>query len=91
MAKARELGSAGILDVVEKAGLRGRGGAGFPAGFKWRAAAKETSPVKYVVANADEGDAGTFIDRMLIEGDPHSLIEGMLIAAEAIGGTYGHV
>ena len=91
LAKAREIGSAGILDVVEKAGLRGRGGAGFPAGFKWRAAAKETSPIKYVVANADEGDAGTFIDRMLIEGDPHSLIEGMLIAAEAIGATYGHV
>ncbi|HJN82068.1 MAG TPA: NADH-ubiquinone oxidoreductase-F iron-sulfur binding region domain-containing protein, partial [Verrucomicrobiota bacterium] len=77
--------------AVEKAGLRGRGGAGFPAHFKWRAAAKETSPVKYVVANADEGDAGTFIDRMLIEGDPHALIEGMLITAEAIGATYGHV
>lgn len=91
LAKARELGSAGILDAVEKAGLRGRGGAGFPAHFKWRAAAKETSPVKYVVANADEGDAGTFIDRMLIEGDPHALIEGMLITAEAIGATYGHV
>ena len=76
---------------MEQAGLRGRGGAGFPAHFKWRAAAKEESPVKYVVANADEGDAGTFIDRMLIEGDPHALIEGMLITAEAIGATYGHV
>jgi formate dehydrogenase iron-sulfur subunit len=71
--------------------LRGRGGAGFPAHFKWRAAAKETSEVKYVVANADEGDAGTFIDRMIIEGDPHALIEGILITAEAIGATYGHV
>ena len=91
LAKARELGSDGILKAVEQAGLRGRGGAGFPAHFKWRAAAKEESPVKYVVANADEGDAGTFIDRMLIEGDPHALIEGMLITAEAIGATYGHV
>jgi len=91
LAKARELGSEGILKAVEQAGLRGRGGAGFPAHFKWRAAAKEKSPVKYVVANADEGDAGTFIDRMLIEGDPHALIEGMLITAEAIGATYGHV
>jgi len=90
-AKARELGSAGILDAMEQAALRGRGGAGFPAHFKWRAAAREISRVKYVVANADEGDAGTFIDRMLIEGDPHSLIEGMLIAAEAVGATYGHV
>ncbi len=91
LAKARELGSEGILEAVEKAGLRGRGGAGFPAHFKWRAAAKETSEVKYVVANADEGDAGTFIDRMIIEGDPHALIEGILITAEAIGATYGHV
>ncbi len=91
LAKARELGSEGILTAVEAAGLRGRGGAGFPAGFKWRAAAAESSTVKYVVANADEGDAGTFIDRMLIEGDPHALIEGMIIAAEAVGATYGHV
>ncbi len=91
LAKARELGSEGILAAVEAAGLRGRGGAGFPAGFKWRAAAAESSPIKYVVANADEGDAGTFIDRMLIEGDPHALIEGMLIVAEAVGATYGHV
>jgi len=91
LAKARELGSTGILDAVEQAALRGRGGAGFPTHFKWRAAARENSPVKYVVANADEGDAGTFIDRMLIEGDPHSLIEGMIITAEAIGATYGHV
>jgi len=91
LAKARELGSEGILELIEKTGLRGRGGAGFPAHFKWRAAAKESSKVKYVVANADEGDAGTFIDRMIIEGDPHALIEGMLITAEAIGATYGHV
>ena len=91
LAKAREMGSEGILQLMEKVGLRGRGGAGFPAHFKWRAAAKEASEVKYVVANADEGDAGTFIDRMIIEGDPHALIEGMLITAEAIGATYGHV
>jgi len=91
LAKAREIGSEGILKSIEKAGLRGRGGAGFPAHFKWNAAAKENSLVKYVVANADEGDAGTFIDRMIIEGDPHALIEGMLIVAEAIGATYGHV
>jgi formate dehydrogenase iron-sulfur subunit len=89
--KARELGPEGILAAMELAGLRGRGGAGFPAHFKWRAAANERSEVKYVVANADEGDAGTFIDKMIIEGDPHALIEGMLITAEAIGATYGHV
>jgi formate dehydrogenase iron-sulfur subunit len=91
LTKAREMGSEGILAAMELAGLRGRGGAGFPAHFKWQVAAKETSKVKYVVANADEGDAGTFIDRMIIEGDPHALIEGMLITAEAIGATYGHV
>jgi formate dehydrogenase iron-sulfur subunit len=91
LTKARKIGNEGILKSIEKAGLRGRGGAGFPAHFKWNAAAKEQSKVKYVVANADEGDAGTFIDRMIIEGDPHALIEGMLIVAEAIGATYGHV
>ena len=91
LAKAREVGTQGILAEIEKAGLRGRGGAGFPTHFKWASAATEEDDVKYVVANADEGDAGTFIDRMIIEGDPHAMIEGMAICAEAIGARYGWV
>ena len=88
---AKEVGSQGILAELKKAGLRGRGGAGFPTHFKWASAATEENDVKYVVANADEGDAGTYIDRMIIEGDPHTLIEGMVICAEAIGARYGWV
>jgi formate dehydrogenase iron-sulfur subunit len=80
-----------VLDVLEKAGLRGRGGAGFPTHLKWEAASRERDPIKHVVANADEGDAGTFIDRMIMEGDPHSLIEGMVICAHTIGATDGWV
>ncbi len=89
--KAKEIGTREILNELEIAGLRGRGGAGFPTHFKWAAAAAEESDVKYVVANADEGDAGTFIDRMIIEGDPHALIEGMAICGSAIGARYGKV
>lgn len=88
---AKEIGSSRIINELKEAGLRGRGGAGFPTHFKWKAAADEHSSVKYVVANADEGDAGTFIDRMIMEGDPHLLIEGMLICAETIGATHGWV
>ncbi len=89
--KARQSGPEVVLTELHAAGLRGRGGAGFPTHFKWRAAMNEPDPVKHVVANADEGDAGTFIDRMLIEGDPHGLIEGMLICAEVIGARSGWV
>src|SRR5690606_12357537 len=83
--RARQIGSAQILDEVTRSGLRGRGGAGFPAGIKWQTVAKASAEQKYIVCNADEGDSGTFADRMLIEGDPYMLIEGMAIAGEAVG------
>ena len=88
---ARDGGAEFVLQELETAGLRGRGGAGFPTHFKWKSAMEQGDPIKHVVANADEGDAGPFIDRMLMEGDPHSLIEGMLICAETIGATQGWV
>lgn len=80
-----------ILDAVDQSGLRGRGGAGFPAGRKWRAAAREIGVPKYVVANADEGDAGAYIDRFLLEDDPHALIEGMVLCARAVGAVQGRI
>ncbi len=80
-----------ILAAVEASGLRGRGGAGFPTGRKWRAVATQPPGQKYVVANADEGDAGAYIDRYLMEDDPHALIEGMVIAGYAVGATKGYI
>lgn len=80
-----------ILAAVEASGLRGRGGAGFPAGRKWRAVASQPPGEKYVVANADEGDAGAYIDRYLMEDDPHALIEGMIVAAYAVGARQGYI
>jgi formate dehydrogenase iron-sulfur subunit len=80
-----------IVQQVLDAGLRGRGGAAFPAGIKWRTVAQTASKQKYVVCNADEGDSGTFADRMLLEGDPYLLIEGMAIAALAVGASKGFV
>ena len=80
-----------VLDAVERAGLRGRGGAGFPTGRKWRAAARQDATPKFIVANADEGDAGAFSDRFLMEDDPHALIEGMALAAHATGATRGWI
>ncbi|MEX8495650.1 formate dehydrogenase beta subunit [Sphaerotilus sp.] len=88
------LDRAAILHEVTHSGLRGRGGAAFPAGIKWKTVAHAaTAPgaIKYVVCNADEGDSGTFADRMLMEGDPYLLIEGMAIAALAVGATEGYV
>ena len=82
---------ADVIDTVTASGLRGRGGAGFPTGRKWAFAAKEDNPVKYVCCNADEGDPGAFMDRSLLEGDPHSLIEAMAIAGYAIGAHQGYV
>lgn len=79
------------IAVIEKSGLRGRGGGGFPTGFKWAAAAKEKSDEKYVVCNADEGDPGAFMDRAVLEGDPHSVIEAMIIAGYCIGAKNGIV
>ncbi len=89
--KARELGPAATIDLVLKSGLRGRGGAGFPTGIKWKTTADADGDRKYIVCNADEGDSGTFADRMLMEGDPFSLIEGMAIASFCVGATKGYV
>ncbi len=89
--RAIELGPLAILEEVTRSGLRGRGGAGFPAGIKWRGAAEAKGERKYIVCNADEGDSGTFADRMLMEGDPFLLIEGMAIAGIAAGATLGYV
>ena len=78
-----------IVDEVTESGLRGRGGAGFPAGIKWKTVLSTESDQKYICCNADEGDSGTFADRMLMEGDPFTLIEGMIIAGIAVGATQG--
>ena len=80
-----------ILDDVRISGLRGRGGAGFPAHIKWRTVADTTADRKYIVCNADEGDSGTFADRMILEGDPFLLIEGMSLAGKAVGATRGFI
>jgi len=80
-----------VIDLVKKSGLRGRGGAGFPAGLKWEHTKKSGASLKAVVCNGDEGDPGAFMDRALMEGDPHAVIEGMLINAYAIGAQYGYI
>jgi len=80
-----------IVDIVTKSGLRGRGGAGFPTGIKWKTVLSAAGDRKYIVCNADEGDSGTFADRMIMEGDPFVLIEGMVIAGLATGATKGYV
>jgi formate dehydrogenase iron-sulfur subunit len=91
LAKALSLGPDAIVEEVTQSGLRGRGGAGFPTGIKWRTVAQTQGPQKYIVCNADEGDSGTFADRMIMEGDPFVLIEGMAIAGIATGATKGYV
>ncbi len=88
---AIEIGGAATVKIVLDSGLRGRGGAGFPTGIKWRTVAGIEADQKYVVCNADEGDSGTFADRMLMEGDPFVLLEGMTIAGIATGATQGYV
>jgi NADH:ubiquinone oxidoreductase subunit F (NADH-binding)/Pyruvate/2-oxoacid:ferredoxin oxidoreductase delta subunit/(2Fe-2S) ferredoxin len=80
-----------IIEVIKASGLRGRGGAGFPTGMKWDMAIKAPGPKKYLICNADEGDPGAFMDRSVVEGNPHSVIEGMIIGAYAIGAPYGYV
>ncbi len=82
---------AAIVDVVTQSGLRGRGGAAFPTGIKWKTVLGTTAEQKYVVCNADEGDSGTFSDRMIMEGDPLVLVEGMTIAGVAVGATMGYI
>src|SRR5439155_6288038 len=89
--KAIELGREATVAQIAESGLRGRGGAGFPAGIKWKTVADTPGELKFVCCNADEGDSGTFADRMLLEGDPFCLIEGMTIAAYATGAGEGYV
>jgi len=86
-----EYSDVAICEEVLASGLRGRGGGGFPTGRKWGFARIETSPKKYIICNGDEGDPGAFMDRSVMEGNPHSVIEGMLIAAKAIGADEGYV
>ncbi|MEZ5445856.1 MAG: NADH-quinone oxidoreductase subunit NuoF [Gammaproteobacteria bacterium] len=88
---ALDMTGAGIVQAVTDSGLRGRGGAAFPTGIKWNTVLGATADQKYVVCNADEGDSGTFADRMIMEGDPFVLIEGMTIAGIAVGATRGYV
>ena len=85
------MGGAGIVEEVTQSGLRGRGGAAFPTGIKWKTVLGTTASQKYIACNADEGDSGTFSDRMTMEGDPFMLIEGMTIAGIAVGATMGYV
>ena len=82
---------ADVIDVIKRSGLRGRGGGGFPTGLKWEFASKQVSDVKYVVCNADEGDPGAFMDRSIMEGDPHSIVEAMCICGYSIGSSKGLV
>jgi len=89
--KALDVGPAATLDEVKTSGLRGRGGAAFPTAIKWQTVADAAGDQKYIACNADEGDSGTFSDRMLMEGDPFTLIEGMLIAGFAVGANKGYV
>ncbi len=89
--RALTMTPADVVEEVVSSGLRGRGGAGFPTGIKWRTVLNAPADQKYIVCNADEGDSGTYADRMLMEGDPFSLIEGMTIAGIAVGATQGYI
>jgi formate dehydrogenase iron-sulfur subunit len=89
--RARTLTPEQVVDEVTESGLRGRGGAGFPAGVKWKTVLGCEDKLKFVCCNADEGDSGTFADRMMLEGDPFALIEGMAIAAHAVGASEGYI
>jgi NADH:ubiquinone oxidoreductase, NADH-binding (51 kD) subunit len=92
MAKAlTEMTPEQIVQEILNSGLRGRGGAGFPTGLKWKFAAQSKGDVKYVLCNADEGDPGAFMDRSVLEADPHSVLEGMVIAAKAISSHHGYI
>ncbi|WP_338052314.1 NADH-quinone oxidoreductase subunit NuoF [Pumilibacter intestinalis] len=87
----KEMSPEEVIEVIKKSGLRGRGGGGFPTGTKWEFAHNSVSKVKYVVCNADEGDPGAFMDRSVLEGDPHTVIEAMMIAGYAIGAEQGYI
>ena len=89
--KALEIGADGIIEEIKKSGLRGRGGAGFPTYIKWQSARSSRSDEKYIVCNADEGDPGAFMDRAVLEGDPHRVLEGMMISGIAVGAQLGAI
>jgi NADH-quinone oxidoreductase subunit F len=91
LAKALEMKPQEIIDEIKRSGLRGRGGAGYPTGQKWQACRDAAGTPKYVICNADEGDPGAFVDRAILESDPHSVIEGMIIAGTAVGASRGYV
>ena len=91
LAKALEMEPTDIIEEIKKSGLRGRGGGGFPTGRKWEAGYNAKGDVKYVVCNADEGDPGAFMDRSIIEGDPHAVLEGIIIAGITIGAKLGYI
>ena len=92
LAKAlEEMTPRDVVEEIKKSGLRGRGGAGYPTGLKWELVAKQTTPTKYIVCNADEGDPGAFMDRSVLEGDPHRVLEGMAIAGYAVGAQQGYI
>jgi bidirectional [NiFe] hydrogenase diaphorase subunit len=87
----REMSPTEVIDAVTRSGLRGRGGAGYPTGLKWGMVAKNQAPHKFIVCNADEGDPGAFMDRSVLESDPHRVLEGMAIAAFAVGADQGYI
>jgi NADH-quinone oxidoreductase subunit F len=91
LARALEMTPEAVINEVQKSGLRGRGGAGFPTGLKWQFSRRAQGAPKYIICNADEGDPGAFMDRSLLEGDPHAVLEGILIGAYAIGASEGYV
>ena len=91
LAKALQMDPENVIKEVKKSGLRGRGGAGFPTGVKWEFTRKASGEPKYIICNADEGDPGAFMDRSLLEGNPHTVLEGMLIGAYAIGASEGYI
>jgi len=91
LGKALKMSPEQIIDEVKKAGLRGRGGGGFPTGVKWESTRQAPGDTKYVICNADEGDPGAYMDRSLVEGNPHSVLEGMIIGAFAIGSHQGYI
>ena len=90
LAKSRDLAPEAVIETIANSGLRGRGGAGFPTGTKWKLARANADPVKYVICNGDEGDPGAFMDRLVLESDPHRVLEGLAIAAHAVGATQGY-
>jgi len=89
--KCQDLPPDTVVEAIANSGLRGRGGAGFPTGTKWKIARANPDPVKYVICNGDEGDPGAFMDRLVLESDPHRVLEGLAIAAHAVGSTQGYL